>query len=175
MAKIEEIKRRLNDVSTTKVFFVDLNGRVMSLPINPERIERFIDSGVGFDGSSIAGYASVEQSDRILMPDPESFRVVPFQDGLLGFFVGHIYNERGDRSRSDPRAVLEKVLARGRVRVRLPVHRRAGARVLSAERRRRCPEPSHGRGRVLSPHAPRPGRGGPKRDHRHPRGLRHPL
>ena len=113
MAKIEEIKRRLNDVSTTKVFFVDLNGRVMSLPINPERIEQFMESGVGFDGSSIAGYASVEQSDRLLIPDPESFRVVPFQDELLGFFIGHIYNERGERSRTDPRAVLEKVVARG--------------------------------------------------------------
>ena len=111
MPTIEDVKRRLSDATTTKVFFVDLNGRVMSLPINPEKIERFLETGLGFDGSSIAGYASVESSDRILIPDPESFRLVPFQDEQLGFFIGHIYNEQGRRSRTDPRAVLEKVVA----------------------------------------------------------------
>ena len=113
MPMIEDIKRRLSDATTTKVFFVDLNGRVMSLPINPEKIERFLETGLGFDGSSIAGYASVESSDRILIPDPESFRLVPFQDERLGFFIGHIYNEHGQRARTDPRAVLEKVVAQG--------------------------------------------------------------
>lgn len=113
MAKIEEIKRRLNEADTTKVFFLDLNGRVMSLPINPERIERFIENGVGFDGSSIAGYASVQNSDRILVPDPESFIVVPFQHERLGFFIGHVYNDKGKRSQTDPRAILERVVAEG--------------------------------------------------------------
>lgn len=110
MAGIEKIKEKLKDMETTKILFTDLNGRIMSLPINPENIEELIKNGVGFDGSSIAGYATVESSDRLLLPDPESFRVVKFTDETLGFFIGHIYNEWGMRSKSDPRAVLEKVL-----------------------------------------------------------------
>ena len=110
MGSIEEIKEKLKDMETTKILFTDLNGRIMSLPINPENIEELIKNGIGFDGSSIAGYATVENSDRLLLPDPESFRVVRFSDETLGFFIGHIYNEWGMRAKSDPRAVLEKVL-----------------------------------------------------------------
>jgi len=110
MAGIEEIKEKLKAMETTKILFTDLNGRIMSLPINPENIEELIKNGIGFDGSSIAGYATVENSDRLLLPDPESFGVVKFSDETLGFFIGHIYNEWGMRAQSDPRAVLEKVL-----------------------------------------------------------------
>ncbi len=112
MAGIEKIKEKLKGMETTKILFTDLNGRIMSLPINPENIEKLIKNGIGFDGSSIAGYATVESSDRLLLPDPESFRVVRFSDEKLGFFIGHIYNERGVRAKADPRAVLEKVLNR---------------------------------------------------------------
>ncbi len=113
MNGIEEIKRRLEEADSTKIFFLDLNGGLMSLPINPENIERLLEDGIGFDGSSIAGYASVESSDRVLVPDPESFLLVPSGNGKLGFFVGHVYNERGERSQADPRAILERVVAEG--------------------------------------------------------------
>ncbi|MFP3927801.1 MAG: glutamine synthetase family protein [Desulfobacteraceae bacterium] len=113
MSGIEGIKRGLAQAESTKIFFADLNGRLMSLPVNPENIERLLDRGIGFDGSSIAGYASVESSDRILIPDPESFLLVPSRNGNLGFFVGLVYNEHGDRSQADPRAILERVVAEG--------------------------------------------------------------
>lgn len=113
MPRIEEIKRRLSETDSTKIFFVDLNGRLMSLPINPEIVDQIIDCGMGFDGSSVAGYASVESSDRILIPDPESFLVVPAKTGRMGFFIGHVFNEKGDRAQADPRAILERVVAQG--------------------------------------------------------------
>jgi glutamine synthetase len=113
MPKIEEIKRRLSETDSTMIFFVDLNGRLMTLPINPDIVDRIIESGVGFDGSSVAGYASVESSDRILIPDPESFRVVPSKNGRMGFFIGHVFNEKGDRAQADPRAILERIVAQG--------------------------------------------------------------
>ncbi|MBL7207830.1 MAG: glutamine synthetase, partial [Desulfobacterales bacterium] len=112
MANIKEIKEKLKDMESTKILFTDLNGRIMSLPVNPENIEMLIKNGIGFDGSSIAGYATVENSDRLLLPDPESFRVIKFSDETLGFFIGHIYNEWGMRAKADPRAVLEKVLSK---------------------------------------------------------------
>ncbi|OEU68122.1 MAG: glutamine synthetase [Desulfobacterales bacterium PC51MH44] len=110
MASIEDIRQKLKETNLTKIFFTDLNGRIMTLPINPENIESIISNGIGFDGSSVAGYATVDSSDRLLFPDPESFRVVEFTDEKLGFFIGHIYNDQGSRAQTDPRAVLEGIL-----------------------------------------------------------------
>lgn len=110
MAGIDQIKEKLRQADTTKIFFTDLNGRPMSLSINPQDLERTITNGIGFDGSSIAGYATVESSDRLIFPDPESFRLVKFEDETLGFFVGRIYNEKKERAAADPRGVLERVI-----------------------------------------------------------------
>ena len=50
-----------SDVDFTKIFFTDINGRLMNLFVNPAMIEKMSKTGVGgFDGSSIAGYTSVE-------------------------------------------------------------------------------------------------------------------
>jgi glutamine synthetase len=110
MADIGHIKEMLKQTHSTKIFFTDLNGRPMSLSINPNDIDKVLDKGIGFDGSSIAGYATVENSDRLIFPDPDSFRVVRFEDENLGFFVGRIYNERIERAKADPRGVLENII-----------------------------------------------------------------
>jgi len=112
MASIKEIKEKLKNTDSTKIFFTNLNGRLMSLPVNPDDIESIIEKGVGFDGSSIAGMATVDNSDRLLFPDPESFRIVEFKDDKIGFFIGHIYSDPENRALADPRAVLENVLAK---------------------------------------------------------------
>ena len=112
MASLKQIKEKLTHVDSTKIFFTDLNGRHRSLPVNPENVESIIRQGIGFDGSSVAGIATVDDSDRILLPIRESFRVVEFKDEKLAFFVGKIQNARGERSKSDPRAVLENVLTK---------------------------------------------------------------
>jgi len=100
----------LKAMDSTKIFFTDLHGRIMSLPVNPENMESICETGIGFDGSSIAGFAAVEKSDRILKPVPESYRSVKFTDEKVGFFIGDVYNEAGQRAQADPRAVLENVL-----------------------------------------------------------------
>ena len=111
MKGLEEIKQALAAVDATKIFFMDLNGRLMSLPVNCDVLDDIVAHGIGFDGSSIAGYGTVEKSDRLLFPDLGSLRVVELADEKLGFFIGRIYNERGERAQADPRAVLERVIA----------------------------------------------------------------
>ena len=93
MANIEEIRKKLKGMSSTKIFFTDLNGRIMNLPINPENIESIIAYGIGFDGSSVAGYATVDSSDRLLFPDPKSFRIVELADEKLGYLISRDYND----------------------------------------------------------------------------------
>ena len=110
MPSIGEIKQKLKETDSTKIFFTDLRGRLMSLPVNGEHIESIVKDGIGFDGSSIAGMASVDKSDKLLFPAIESFKTVELNDEKLGFFIGRIYDERDVRAKADPRVVLEDVL-----------------------------------------------------------------
>ncbi len=111
MSILIELAEQIRILDSVKIFFTDLNGRLMNLPVNTEDIAAIMEHGVGFDGSSVAGYASVDNSDRLLLPDPESYWIVDFADGRLGFLIGRIHNEEGERAHSDPRAVLERVLS----------------------------------------------------------------
>ncbi len=110
MPGIGEIKQKLKETDSTKIFFTDLRGRLMSLPVNGEHIESIVRDGIGFDGSSIAGMATVDNSDKLLFPAIESFKTVELNDEKLGFFIGRIYDEREMRAKADPRVVLEDVL-----------------------------------------------------------------
>ncbi len=111
MADLKDIKKELETVDTTKIFFVDFNGRIMSLPVNPDNIESILENGIGFDGSSIAGYGTVDSSDRLLFPDPDSFKVLRFTDEKVGFIIASVYDEKDKPSQADPRAILKKILA----------------------------------------------------------------
>jgi glutamine synthetase len=108
--ELAKIKEQLDGNSTTKLFFTDLNGRLKNVTVNPNNIERILKSGVGIDGSSIAGIATVDDSDRVLKPIVDSFRLVDFGDKKVGFFIGQIFNQDGSRSDVDPRLALERAV-----------------------------------------------------------------
>ena len=110
MASLEEIEKALETVDSTKIFFVDFNGRIMSLPVNPDNIKSIIENGIGFDGSSIAGYGTVDSSDRLLFPDPDTFKVLNFSGETVGFFIASIYNEKDTPAPEDPRSLLKNIL-----------------------------------------------------------------
>lgn len=109
---IEAISEKLNDMDSVQIFYTDLHGHPMTLRVNPEKMAVFTERGIAFDGSSIPGVGTVEDSDRLLFPILETFRVVELKEGKLGFFIGQIHTERGARAKADARAVLENVLAR---------------------------------------------------------------
>lgn len=111
MANLKDIKKELETVDSTKIFFVDFNGRIMSLPVNLDNIQFILENGIGFDGSSIAGYGTVDRSDRLLFPDPDSFKVLKFSDETVGFFNASIYDEQDKPAQADPRALLKNILA----------------------------------------------------------------
>jgi glutamine synthetase len=111
---INAIQEKLKQAYTTKIFFTDLNGRLKNLSVNPQNIDSILEHGTGFDGSSIAGISSVENSDRILKPVTESFRLIDFGERKVGFFVGQMFNQDGSRSEVDPRYALERAVAKAR-------------------------------------------------------------
>ena len=107
---MEHIKSALAEVDTTKIFFSDLNGRIRGLSINPDDMEKIAARGIGFDGSSVPGFATVDDSDRFLLPVLDSFRIVDFFDRKLGFFIGEVRSHEETNAESDPRALLSNVV-----------------------------------------------------------------
>jgi len=110
---LHEIENKINDVDTLQIFTTDLNGRPVTLQVHAGDLEAFFKKGVGFDGSSVPGYGTVDDSDKLLIPLPETFRNVGFSQEKLGFLIGKIDEEYGERSPLDPRALLEKVVKQG--------------------------------------------------------------
>lgn len=111
---LQELEQKINDVDTLQIFTTDLNGRSVTLQVNPGNVESFFKRGVGFDGSSVPGYGTVVDSDKLLIPLAETFKKVTFAQENLGFLIGKINEEYGERSQLDPRGLLERVVEQAR-------------------------------------------------------------
>ena len=59
--------------------FVDVPGSIKSLTIPASRLERTLETGAWFDGSSVEGLARSAESDLFLRPDPSSFAILPWE------------------------------------------------------------------------------------------------
>ncbi|QFU08321.1 Glutamine synthetase [Rhodobacteraceae bacterium THAF1] len=67
------------DAEYVDIRFTDPRGKLQHVTVMADQVdEDFLEEGFMFDGSSIAGWKSIEQSDMKLMVDPESAYVDPF-------------------------------------------------------------------------------------------------
>lgn len=65
------------DVSFIQLWLTDVLGMLKSFSIRPSELEEAMTEGMGFDGSSIEGFARIEESDMIAKPDPTTFEILP--------------------------------------------------------------------------------------------------
>ncbi|MGD9034320.1 MAG: glutamine synthetase, partial [Desulfobacteraceae bacterium] len=75
----EVVKDR--DISFIQFWFTDVLGVLKSFAITPSELEEGMTEGMGFDGSSIEGFARIQESDMIAKPDPSTFQLVPWRVG----------------------------------------------------------------------------------------------
>lgn len=80
-----------NQVEFIDLKATDLTGRLhhISLPFFDGLLEKLINEGVGFDGSSY-GFRKVENSDMILIPDLATAKIDPFRQASTLSFYSHI-------------------------------------------------------------------------------------
>jgi glutamine synthetase len=92
--------------------FIDILGMPKNIVIPTERLEEALDEGIPFDGSSIAGYATIEESDKIAIPDPNSFVILPaeIEKRKTAKLNCDIYEPNGRRFEGDTKYVLEKMI-----------------------------------------------------------------
>ncbi len=98
-----------NNIEWFDFRFVDLSGRAhhISLPSSEVDEDTFVN-GVAFDGSSIPGFRGIEESDMVMMPDPESVFIDPFTAHPTINVMCNIYTPDGERYERDPRGIAEK-------------------------------------------------------------------
>ncbi|MFW6144251.1 MAG: type I glutamate--ammonia ligase [Candidatus Natronoplasma sp.] len=98
------------DVKFVEMQFMDILGGVKSVSIPASHLERSIDNGVLFDGSSIMGYATIEESDLRAHPDLDTFLIFPWieDDIKTGRLICDIYTSEGERFEGDPRYILQR-------------------------------------------------------------------
>ncbi len=70
-----------NEVKFVDLRFTDTRGKEhhLTVPAHAFNVDKFED-GFAFDGSSIAGWKSIQTSDMLLMPDPDTANMDPFMD-----------------------------------------------------------------------------------------------
>jgi len=94
--------------------FSDIYGMVKSITIPVNHLESSLEHGTWFDGSSIEGFARIAESDMYLMPDPETYAIIPWldsEDGNTARLICDVYGPDGNPFEGDPRYILKKVLA----------------------------------------------------------------
>lgn len=107
---------RENDVKFVRLWFTDIVGTLKSFQITVGELENALEEGMGFDGSSIEGFARIDESDMLARPDPTTFQLVPWrprEQGVARMFCD-IYRPDGEPFEGDPRWVLRRQLERAR-------------------------------------------------------------
>ena len=120
MAKIKKDKKYVlktvkeNNIKFIRLWFTDVLGFLKGFAITAQELEVALEEGMGFDGSSIEGFARIEESDMVAMPDTSTFEIMPWRPGeqAVARMFADIVEPGGKPFEGDPRYVLKKNLAR---------------------------------------------------------------
>ncbi len=102
------------DIRFIRLWFTDVLGTLKSVAVAPAELDGAFAEGIGFDGSAIEGLARVYESDMLVVPDADTFQVLPWRGenpGTARMFCD-IRLPDGSASLADPRNVLQRALAK---------------------------------------------------------------
>jgi glutamine synthetase len=104
------------DIRFIRLWFTDVLGFLKSFAITPAELENAFEQGMGFDGSAIEGFARVQESDMVAIPDPTTFQILPAVNGGVreSRMFCDIAAPDGTPFPGDPRLVLRRNLERAR-------------------------------------------------------------
>src|SRR5690606_33341169 len=108
-------KATSEDVDFVQIRYTDVTGRFLAKYIAPDG-DDYLQNGVGVDGSSVKGFAKIDESDLLLIPDASTARPAPIQNYRVTMAIADVYEGFGKgRLLRDPRYVsqlMEEQLAR---------------------------------------------------------------
>lgn len=114
MNKVDLLKRiKQDNIKFISFQFTDVNGVVKSVDGPLNQFEKALDNGIWFDGSSVEGFARIQESDMHLIIDPDTYAVLPWTPDEMkrARVLCDIYLPNGEPFEGDPRGVLKRRLA----------------------------------------------------------------
>ncbi|QDI75998.1 MULTISPECIES: type I glutamate--ammonia ligase [Leisingera] len=101
------------DVAYVDIRFTDVRGKLQHVTVDVDLVdEDFLEEGFMFDGSSIAGWKSIENSDMKLMADTNSAYIDPFYaEKTLCLHCSIVEPDTGEAYERDPRGTAQKAEA----------------------------------------------------------------
>lgn len=109
----ELLKRVKEDkVKFLSLQFTDVMGSVKSVDMPIRHLEGVLEDGAWFDGSSVEGFARIQESDMRLKVDPDTYAVLPWssEDSKRARVFCDIFTPAGDPFPGDPRGALKRIL-----------------------------------------------------------------
>src|SRR3954454_21752812 len=105
------------NVEFVRFWFTDIFGQLKSFAVGREEVAGALEEGMGFDGSSITGFNRIEEEGMIAMPDPRTFKVLPWRTGethKVGRLCYDVLKPGGEPYEGYPRFVMRRALARAK-------------------------------------------------------------
>lgn len=101
-----------SDVEFIRLQFTDIFGILKNVAIPKSQLKKALDNQMMFDGSSIDGFARIEESDMYLRPDLDSFVIFPWRPhtGKVARLICDVYKTDGTPFEGDPRYILKKAV-----------------------------------------------------------------
>ncbi|MFH1453848.1 MAG: type I glutamate--ammonia ligase [Armatimonadota bacterium] len=101
-----------NNVKSLRLQFTDITGVIKNVAIPAEDLEYALDGKIMFDGSSIEGFARIEESDMYLRPDPDTFVIFPWSspESVEARLICDVYNPDDTPFEGCPRVILKKII-----------------------------------------------------------------
>ena len=107
----EDILREIDKagVRYIRLCFTDILGTIKGMSITRSEIEQVLEEGQGFDGSSVEGFARIEESDLMAIPVPVTFRIIPWDIAgeKVAMMFCDITHPDGRPYEGDPRWILK--------------------------------------------------------------------
>ncbi|ELZ09352.1 glutamine synthetase, type I [Halovivax asiaticus JCM 14624] len=104
------------DIDFLRLQFTDILGVVKNVSVPARQAEKAFREGIYFDGSSIEGFVRIQESDMRLIPDPNTFAILPWRTNEHGAAARMICDvvdtTSGEPFAGDPRTVLKQAIDR---------------------------------------------------------------
>jgi glutamine synthetase len=103
-------------VDFLRLQFTDILGINKNVEVPRSQFEKALDGEIMFDGSSIEGFVRIEESDMLLKPDLDTFRLMPYEDegGRVGRLLCDIYTPEETPFAGCPRLTLKRQIERAK-------------------------------------------------------------
>ncbi|MBI5824395.1 MAG: glutamine synthetase [Chloroflexi bacterium] len=105
-------KVKEDNVKFLSLQFTDVMGAVKSVDMPIRHLEDVLNDGAWFDGSSVEGFARIQESDMRLKIDPDTYAVLPWSaaDSKRARVFCDIFTPGGEPFEGDPRGALKRIL-----------------------------------------------------------------